>query len=89
MIQNKKEILDVTSKLLTSTDYVARIISTQIIVLMRNYIEDRVDIFHNVSRSVCVGVRDYLDKYKTLIHNNNLSLIFPFTQKYNSLCQLL
>lgn len=47
-IQNKKEILDITSKLLTSNDYICRIISTQLITLMKEFIEDRVDVLHNV-----------------------------------------
>jgi len=35
-------------KLLTSNDYISRIISTQFITLMNEYIEDRVDVLHNV-----------------------------------------
>lgn len=55
-IQNKKEILDIMSKLLTSNDYICRIISTQFIALMKEYIEDRVDVLHNVKKYIKINV---------------------------------
>jgi len=59
-IQNKKEILDITSKLLTSNDYICRIISTQLITLMKEFIEDRVDVLHNLT-SVALSTKSQLE----------------------------
>ena len=58
---NKKEVLDMTSKILTSDNQIWRSICMKIIILFKTFTSDRIDIFHMVESF------DFIDPFKNFI----------------------